>query len=95
MECKIHTIDDEIRTVVRGQTNVGQVLLKNDHSVVKVFITMLYNLNCVLEDYPMMRRNFCLLRIMLPFSNYFVGWTCSFGRSSASYSSIICAYCRH
>lgn len=24
MECKIHTIDDEIRTVVRGQTNVGQ-----------------------------------------------------------------------
>lgn len=24
MECKIRTIDDEIRTVVRGQTNVGQ-----------------------------------------------------------------------
>jgi len=36
MECKIHTIDDEIRTVVRGQTNVGQVLLKNDHSVDQV-----------------------------------------------------------
>lgn len=24
MECKIQTIDDEIRTVVRGQTNIGQ-----------------------------------------------------------------------
>jgi len=93
MECKIHTIDDEIRTVVRGQTNVGQVLLKNDHPVVRVLL--LYDLYCVLEDYPLMRRNFYLLRIMLPFSNYFVGWTCSFGRSSASYSSIICAYCRH
>ena len=56
MECKIHTIDDEIRTVVRGQTNVGQV--QNAHSVVKVFITVLYNLYCVFEDYPKMRRNF-------------------------------------
>ena len=26
MECKVRTIDDEIRTVVRGQTNVGQVM---------------------------------------------------------------------
>jgi hypothetical protein len=29
MECKIRTIDDEIRTIVRGQSNVGQVQLKN------------------------------------------------------------------
>jgi hypothetical protein len=57
MECKIHTIDDEIRTVVRGQTNVGQVLLKSDHSVVRVFITTLYNLYCAFEDYPKMRMN--------------------------------------
>ncbi|KAL1129412.1 hypothetical protein AAG570_013939 [Ranatra chinensis] len=53
MECKIRNIDDEIRSVVRGQTNVGQdgkAALEEAHRVIRQLFTQITDIKLKAEQ---------------------------------------------
>lgn len=70
LECKIHGIDDQIRTVVRRQTNVGKVMLLAKYDLL-LYILYYYHCSlkiiCLFEKVPLKgARKFFEIQLIIP-----------------------------